>query len=702
MLNRRPSIAIELRLRAQARAQREAQNHFKIMLLRFMVGLCTVVATILLVATDVLARESNIEEVHEAQLVRLISANDFVAVFWHSRNCDGKCEEILEDLESLDDDTRRLGVQFVRVADKRLAKARGIQRLPALTLYSRSEMKVFGGDLGEEDDVLDFLTSESALVVADKIEQVNAAILTQLITTSLYVAALFHSDDKQSMAVLTELEKIDDEADVFGIRLVKINDPDMADDFSLDRLPSLAYFRRGIPVVYDGDADDLKDGPEVLEWLIKHQTTAEEEDMVESVGEKELDILVENVDHLLVLFHDRRKMSQQALDALETVDDDCDQMDVAFVKVDNHALARKHGVADELPSLVYFENRIPTLFDGGDIADAEDVLRWLRARVEDSHVEEVAGEMLEQLVAREKLVGVVFYEKGRGEDMLKTLEMMDGELESMGVLLVKNSEKTTAEDFGIEQRPELVLFKRGIPNVFGREKFKHEEALSWIASQVSADHSVEVVTDAMLQHLIQTRRHVAVFFYQRKRKTSTKALETLETIGVKIPTSVPLVKIDDAGEAEDYGIERLPALVLFENAVPDVFDGDLSADDGQAVLEWLTSSSRGHNIEEVNPRMLRKLVEEERQRVAVFVYFKDVASDVRLLQELEAIDGELAEEGIHLVKLADDGSFAEEAGLDVTPALLVYGEDGMMETYAGDLGSETKVAEWIRQKMLLE
>ena len=49
----------------------------------------------------------------------------------------------------------------------------------------------------------------------------------------------------------------------------------------------------------------------------------------------ELDIMVRNVDNLLVLFHDRKKKSQKALNALEHIDDDTDRIGVSFVEVDD-------------------------------------------------------------------------------------------------------------------------------------------------------------------------------------------------------------------------------------------------------------------------------------------------------------------------------------------------------------------------------
>ena len=52
--------------------------------------------------------------------------------------------------------------------------------------------------------------------------------------------------------VLEELENIDDEADMFGIDFVKINDAEAAKEYGIINLPALVYFRKKIPLVYDG------------------------------------------------------------------------------------------------------------------------------------------------------------------------------------------------------------------------------------------------------------------------------------------------------------------------------------------------------------------------------------------------------------------------------------------------------------------
>ena len=124
MVLRKRSVAIELRLRAQAEANRQAQQKLKMVVIRFVVGMVAVCGVFLVVATDVLAKEPVIEEVHSAQLERMISTRDFVAVFWFSRHC-RLCDDALDEIEGIDDEAEKFSVDFVKINDKRLAKTYG-------------------------------------------------------------------------------------------------------------------------------------------------------------------------------------------------------------------------------------------------------------------------------------------------------------------------------------------------------------------------------------------------------------------------------------------------------------------------------------------------------------------------------------------------------------------------------------------------
>lgn len=57
---------------------------------------------------------------------------------------------------------------------------------------------------------------------------------------------------KKCAKVLQELENIDDEADQLGIGFVKIHDEAFADEYNLGNLPALVYYRRQIPILFEG------------------------------------------------------------------------------------------------------------------------------------------------------------------------------------------------------------------------------------------------------------------------------------------------------------------------------------------------------------------------------------------------------------------------------------------------------------------
>lgn len=52
---------------------------------------------------------------------------------------------------------------------------------------------------------------------------------------------------------------------------------------------------------------------------------------------------------------------------LENIDDDCDARGISFVKIDNDDEAKEYGI-DVLPTLVYFEKGVPSVYSGEGLA----------------------------------------------------------------------------------------------------------------------------------------------------------------------------------------------------------------------------------------------------------------------------------------------------------------------------------------------
>lgn len=66
---------------------------------------------------------------------------------------------------------------------------------------------------------------------------------------------------------------------------------------------------------------------------------------------------------------DRRSL--RILQELENIDDECDSSDIAFVKISEEAMLTEYDL-DPLPTLVYFRNKFPQIFNG-DLSKEEQV-----------------------------------------------------------------------------------------------------------------------------------------------------------------------------------------------------------------------------------------------------------------------------------------------------------------------------------------
>ncbi|CAH1113506.1 unnamed protein product [Psylliodes chrysocephalus] len=645
-------------------------------------------------------QEPVIEEVTAKQLERILSEKDYVAVFWYARSCT-TCDKVLQELEQIDDDTDSFGVDFVKINDKRLAKQYGITKFPALTYFREKEPIIYEGDLMDEEQVLDFLTSLEAMDLPDRIEEVNARILDKIVEETDYVAVLFCPDaDKCAKAgsnkpeckkcskALQELENIDDEADQLGIGFVKINDESLADEYNLGTLPSLVYYRHQIPIIYEGE---LTKEDDVLEWLVQHKSTGDEDDIIEDVTLKTLTTLITSVDHLAVLFYDHgSEESMQVLDDLEHIDDDCDKYGIQFVKIDDYHAVKEYGL-DSLPAVVYFEKGIPNIYDG-DLEEEEEILEWLVEQLEKDEIEDVTDEMLDKLIHDSKFLAVLFYDDDdrKSQKVLNELENIDDECDQLGIVFVKIDNDDEAKEYGIEKIPSLVYFESGIPTLYEGNLEDEEKVLKWLEHQVKSDE-IEDVTDEMLDILIAKKSHVAVLFYDKNHKKSQKILAELENIDDECDqNSIVFVKIDNPDEAKEYGIDTVPSLVLFEKRIPHLYEGDLMKE--EELLGWLLHQKRHSEIPDITDEMMDLLIESEKY-LAVLFYDKDDKQDIRVLNELENIDDDLEKEGIVIVRIDNDAE-AKEFGIDHLPTL-IYFEDKIPSIYEGDLMNEDEVLKWL-------
>ncbi|XP_067631588.1 uncharacterized protein hlk isoform X13 [Eurosta solidaginis] len=638
--------------------------------------------------------EAVIEEVNAKQLEKLLTDKDYVAVFWYARSC-LTCDKVLAELEKIDDDTDSFGVDFVKINDKRLAKQYGIKNFPALTYFREKEPIIYDGDLMDEEGVLDFLTSLEAMDLPDRIEEVNSKILLKIIEDTDFVAVLFYDkDQKKSQKVLAELENIDDECDQNDIAFVKIDDDSEAKEWGIDELPAIVFFERGIPHIYEGD---LMKEDDLLGWLVHQKRHSEIPEVTDEMKDK----LIENTEHLAVIFYDKDdKQDIRVLNELENIDDELEKEGIVIVRIDNAAEAKEYGL-DHLPALIYFENKIPALYEG-DLMNEDEVLEWLILQKRTATIEEVTDEILIDLINDHEYVVVFFTgpcEPGEKCDKtLSALESIDDELDEAGIIFVTTEDTNIAKKYNIKNYPQLVFFRNRDPLIFTGDLDDEDEVLSWITDEDTLEipGKIEEVNTKMLDKILSENDHVVVFFYREGDKRAQKILNELENIDDECEEKdIDFIKTSDPDIDKEYDLPSLPALAFYRHKFRTIYDGDLMKED--EILDWVIDlhESTSDVIESVDRKTLQVLINDV-DHLAVFFYDDKCQSCPHILEELETIDDDTDKHGIQFVK-SNDVKLAHEIGIFAFPALVYY-ETGVPIMYDGNLEDPQIVFKWILEE----
>lgn len=104
------------------------------------------------------------------------------------------------------------------------------------------------------------------------------------------------------------------------------------------------------------------------------------------------------------------KRCAKALQELENIDDEADQLGIGFVKIHDATLAEEYNLGS-LPALVYYRHEIPILFEG-ELSKEEDVLEWLVENKstgdEEDVIEDVTAKTLSTLIGNIDNLVVLF------------------------------------------------------------------------------------------------------------------------------------------------------------------------------------------------------------------------------------------------------------------------------------------------------
>ncbi|KAJ8921397.1 hypothetical protein NQ315_003013 [Exocentrus adspersus] len=673
--------------------------------------------------------DQSIEEINREKLFTYIDTKEFLAVVFYKEE-DPDSPRILRHIELIDDEASEYGIKIVKMKDRLMAKKYGWREPPGITYFRKGKPINYDGDIDDEEEVLDWLTDPENMELTDHIERVNRKMFEKIRQRSDYVAVfLYSSDCKQCPRVLTEVEHIDDEADSAGINFVKIDDKQMAKELGVFALPAILFFKSGSkePVIYAGD---LYDEQQILSWLLTQKDPSG--DVIEATEGSELIMLIDNEEALAVYFWNKtlcdlcseqeqqqrarksqRKGSEeevdnndsdeceqcsQILEELENIDDDCERHGIKFVKTQDLRIAEQYGVTD-FPVLMYFEKGIGGVFEG-DLEEEEEVLQWLIQQRTEDRIELITRVMLENLVEDTQYLAVYFYKQNCHicEQILEELEQIDDECDVYGIHLVRIQDPQLAKRYSIKTFPALVYFRNGNPLLFEGDLQNEQSVLEWLIDDDNRElaDEIESVNERMLTRLLSESPFLAVFFYDEDCPECDEILENLEEIdGEADLFGIDFVKICSAEAAAEQGLHTLPALMYFRKKKPMVYDGDLTQAD--RVLDWLTSQDVfeiKNEIEEVNKKMLEKLLEEN-EYVTVFFYEVNSEESKAIMEKLENIDSETDNFDITFVKMADP-RYARKWGVTNLPAI-VYFRRRFPSIYRGDLHSETDVLEWLRK-----
>ena len=107
-----------------------------------------------------------------------------------------------------------------------------------------------------------------------------------------------------------------------------------------------------MPNVFKGE---LEDENEILAWINENLNKDEIDEVVGAI----LDVLIDRLDNLAVIFYDNDKEEDnEFITEMENLDDECDDISVPLVKISDENKALQFGL-EESPSLIYFKQEIP-------------------------------------------------------------------------------------------------------------------------------------------------------------------------------------------------------------------------------------------------------------------------------------------------------------------------------------------------------
>ncbi len=632
-------------------------------------------------------------------LAALAESEEFVAgVFTSDCNNDDdedeECAEALRPVLTLSERIADIGVLVAHTSDQDFIGKLNLAAVPSLGLYRNGDLLLFDGPLDSEFTAFRFLTNLDNLLLDGQIEEVGVKMLQHLVseTKKLFVF-LYHFDDGRAHKIIRKLDGINDNLENDKTLLVKCSQEGVEDFFGVGYLPRLVFLEGNVPLPFTGD---LSDEGSMLRWMAEVQASTD----IRPVTEAVLQIITEKVDRVGVVFTGEKEgeNGHNLLQELADLHDVLEEEDIVVVRIDAEDYNSELGLEGRLPAIVHYSGGIPSIFKADEEVTGDQVVARLIRMKEETLMEEVTADIMDWLIYDKEYLGV-FFAGACTDDWCHAIEQQLNEIKddlaAVGIGLVEVDDVDYPfNKHEIEKLPALGLYRNGhFLRYEGPLEVEGEEVEKWFLDEetLKIEGVVEDVNAALLAHLYEADDNMVVLFFDSSDRDIDEIIESLETIDEKLDRlNMTLVKTDDAGAGEQFGLTDLPALVYIQSGVPKIFPGGSSLlTDPKRVLKWLKAEANATRVHLVSDVVMERLVDKFDYLAAVF--YKE-ETDVAPLQ---TIAGQCLAASIAIVKLRDEEE-AEKFGLDSESLpQIVYFQHGVPSLVMAPATSPSAVLEWL-------
>ena len=379
--------------------------------------------------------------------------------------------------------------------------------------------------------ILEWVTDKETLLLKDKIEKVNADLLDKFVGTETDILVfLYRENNLNDLDIIDQLEHIDGELEEKEIELIKCSEKGIEKEYGLGVTPVLIHFHNQVPNIYKGE---LEEENEILAWINDNLG----KDEIDEVAGAILDVLIERLDNLAVIFYDNDKdEDNEFITQMENLDDECDDISVPLVKISDESKALQFGL-EESPSLIYFKREIPGIYDGS-MTNFKEILKWIRTRKMGDNIQLISETMLEDIIDKFPYVATFFMAKCESDDcetkeILAGLETINDDVNNVGIEFVMTKDRRLAKrEFGVSSFPSLGLFRNGNFLPYTGDLKNTIEMSGWLTGTdaLEVEGIVEQVTEDMLKNIIELEDDVLVLFFDEEDGDIEEIMEAMETI----------------------------------------------------------------------------------------------------------------------------------------------------------------------------